>query len=47
MVENVTRIKSGIVINAGVSKKIQKNMMHAKKIVFGILAHVFVRMVNN
>ena len=46
MVENVTRIKSAIMINVGASAKIQRNMMHAKKIIFGVLVHVFVGMVN-
>ena len=46
MVENVTRIKSGIIINVFVSAKIQKNIMHAKRIIFGILLHVVVKMLN-
>ena len=46
MVENVTRIKSGIIINVFVSTKIQKNKMHSKRIIFGILLHVLVKMLN-
>ena len=42
MVENVTRIKSIIMINVGVSAKIQKNIIHMKKIIFGVLLHVVV-----
>ena len=45
MVENIIYIKNGITINAGVSAKIWKNMC-AKKIIFGILLHVIVKMVN-
>ena len=45
MVENVTRIKSRIKINVDVSAKIKKkNIMCAKKIIFGILPHVLVKM---
>ena len=40
MVENVARIKSGIMINIDVSAKIQKNVMWAKKAILGILLHV-------
>ena len=32
MVENITRIKSGIAINVGVSVKIRKNIMCTKKV---------------
>ena len=32
MIENVTRIKSGIAINIGVSAKIQKSIIHLKNI---------------
>ena len=45
MIENVTQIKSGIAINIGVSAKIQKSIIHLKKI-FGILRHVVVKMMN-
>ena len=44
--KNITRIKNGITINVGVSVKIQKNIICAKKIIFGILQHVVVKMVN-
>ena len=33
-------------INADVSAKIQKNIMHAKIIIFGILPHRVVKMLN-
>ena len=46
MVENVTQIKSGIAITVGVSVKTQKNIMHPKKIMFGTLLHVVVKMIN-
>ena len=36
MVENVIRIKSGTTMNIGVSSKIQKIIMCAKDIIFGI-----------
>ena len=34
MVENVTRIKSGITISVGVSVKIVKNIIRVNKIIF-------------
>ena len=40
MVENVIQIKSGIAINVGASIKIQKSIVHAKNIIFGILPHL-------
>ena len=46
MVENLTQIKSGITVNVCVSVKFQTNMMCVKKIIFGILLHVAVKMVN-
>ena len=46
MLENVTRIKIGIMINVGVSVKIKKIIVCVKKIIFGILLHVAVKMVN-
>ena len=42
MEKNVIHIKSGIMINADVSVK----NIYVKKIVFGILLHVVVKMVN-
>ena len=45
MLESEIQIKSGIMINANVSVKIQKFIMCAKKI-FGILLHVVEKMVN-
>ena len=44
MVENVIQIK--ITINVGASVKILKNIVCAKKIIFGILLHVVEKMVN-
>ena len=38
--------QSGITINVGVSAKIQKKIMCAKEIIFGILLHIFVKMAN-
>ena len=46
MVENVIQIKSGIMINFSVSAKIWKDIMCAKKIIFGILQHVVAKMVD-
>ena len=46
MVENVIKIKSEITINIDVIAKSQKNVICAKKIIFGILLHVVVKMVN-
>ena len=45
-VANVTWIKSGTMTNVGVSTKIWKNTMHTNKIIFGILWHAVVKMVN-
>ena len=47
MVENENQIKSGITINVDVSAKIQRNIMHAKMILSGILIHALVKMANN
>ena len=44
MVENETQIKGGISISVDVSAKIQRNIMQAKKIIFGILIHALVKM---
>ena len=43
MEENAIQIKSRIAINVGVSVK---NIIYVKKIVFGILLHLVVKMVN-
>ena len=45
MIENVVKIKSGIMINVDVGVKIQGNVF-AKNIIFGIPVHVFVKMAN-
>ena len=44
--KTVIKIKSGITINVDVSAKILKSIMRAKKIIFGILLYVVVKMVN-
>ena len=46
MEEIVILIKSGIMINVDVSVKIWKNILCVKKIIFGILLHAVVKMVN-
>ena len=46
MVENVTQIESGIKNCDDVSLKIQENIMCAKKLIFEILVHVLVKLVN-
>ena len=43
MEENVTQVNGGIMINVDVSVK---NVMYMKKIMFGILLHVIVKMEN-
>ena len=43
MEENVIQINGGIMINVNVSVK---NIMYVKKIMFGILLHVIVKMEN-
>ena len=37
-------MKSGISISVGSSEKIQKNIVWAKKVIFGILQHVAAKM---
>ena len=46
MVRNVIQAKSGITVNVGFSIKTRYNKMRAKKIIFGILLHVFVKIAN-
>ena len=43
MQENLTQINGGIMINVDVSVK---NVMYAKKVMFGILVHVVVKIEN-
>ena len=45
-VENVTRIKIRIKVNVHKSVKIKKKILCARKIIFRILLHVVVKMVN-
>ena len=46
IVENVTRIKFRITINIDMSVKIKKNIVRAKKMIFGTLLHVIAKMEN-
>ena len=46
MVEDITGIKAKITINISVSPKVHKNMMSIKNIIFGILLHVNVKIVD-
>ena len=46
MVVNVIQIKSRITIYVGASVKTQKNTMCRKDIIFEVLLHVVVKMVN-
>ena len=46
IVESVIQIKIGIMINVDVNIKILKNIICVEKIIFGILPHVAVKMVN-
>ena len=46
MEEILIHFKSRIMINVDVSVKIRKNIIYAKKIIFGILLHVVANMVN-
>ena len=45
-VGNVIQIKNGITINVNASAKIRVNIISAKKIIFVILVHVLVKVVN-
>ena len=45
LVENVTHIKSGIMVNVDVSES--KKIIFVKKIVFGILLHVIAKIVKH
>ena len=45
MVQNVIQFNRGIIVNVNVSAKIQESAC-TKKIIFGILVHVFQKMVN-
>ena len=44
--KNVIHIKSGKRISVGSSVKIKKNIVCLKKIIFGILLHVIVKIAN-
>ena len=46
MVEYVIQIKRRITTNAGVGVKIQKNIICAKNIIFAIVLHVVVKVVD-
>ena len=43
MEENVIQIKSGIMINVDTNAK---NIIHVKKIIFGMMLYVVVKMIN-
>ena len=45
IVENVTLIKIGIAINVSVNVKIRQDL-YAKKIIFSILLHILVKMID-
>ena len=45
IVENVTLIKIGITINVSVNVKIRQDL-YAKKIIFSILLHILVKMID-
>ena len=45
-VKNVTQIKSEIMINVSGGAKMQRDIRHVAKIIFGILLHVVVKMLN-
>ena len=45
IVENVTLIKIGITINVGVNVKIRQDL-YVKKIIFSILLHIHVKMID-
>ena len=46
IVKNLIQNKTGIRVNVGASVKIKQNIVLVKKIIFWILQHVFVKMVN-
>ena len=46
MVENVIQIKSGLTMKVDVDVKFQINTMCARKIIFGIVIHVFAQIVH-
>ena len=46
MVENITKIEKGTIVNVDMSAKIPDNISFWKKNIFGILVHVFVKNVN-
>ena len=46
MVESSTQIKSGTKISNGVSVKILKKIIHAKKVILEILLYVVTKMAN-
>ena len=46
MIEKITQIKSGAIINVDVSPQIQKNIMCAKKLIFAIVLNSVVKKVN-
>ena len=47
MMENLTQIKNGIVINIKLIAKNQEQISNAKQIVFEVLVNLLVKMVND
>ena len=46
MVENIVQINCEVMINVNVSARILEKIMSVKNIMFGILVHVLVKLVN-
>ena len=46
MVQNVTRIKNELIRNHDVGTKTQKDIKYAERIIFGIVLHIVVKIVN-
>ena len=46
IIDNVNQIIRGIMINLVARVKIQKNIVCAKKVIFGILLHIVAKMIN-
>ena len=45
MLENITQVKSGKMINANVSAKIPENIETVKNVISGTLEHILMKMV--
>ena len=44
-VKNLTQIRFGTTINVALTEKIRRNVMRVEKVIFGILLHVVLKMV--